>query len=226
MRDHPEARRFFKKVGETLELPPMQLNVIEQYQEVIVRDQPNETAMMVAASRPMPLIQSFVGPSIWAHLTVSLFADLLPYYRLKDILRRSGFRIDRSTQWRWMCGLARGVTPLVDLMWKRTLLSRVLHMDETPVMYLGGPGGTLKGYLWMGVGDAAHPHDGFFYTSDRRSIGPEMKLAEFQGYFMADAYVADERIGELRPGVVKANCWAHTRRKFEACHQTRPDQTN
>lgn len=82
MRDNPDVSRFFKKVSETLELTPMQLKVIEQYQEVIVLDQLNETAMMVAASRPIPLIQSFVGPSIWAYLTVSRFADHFPYYRL------------------------------------------------------------------------------------------------------------------------------------------------
>ncbi len=67
---------------------------------------------MVAAGRPAALIQSFAGASLWAYLTVSRFADHLPYYGLEDILGRSGFRIDRSTQWRWMRGLARGVTPL------------------------------------------------------------------------------------------------------------------
>jgi len=218
LRDNPCARRFFKKVGETLELIPMQLQVIEQFQEVIALDGPDETTRIVSAKRPVPLIQSFAGPSLWAYLTVSRFADHLPYYRLEDILGRSGFRIDRSTQCRWMRGLACGVTPLVELMWERALLSEVLGMDETPVMELGGPGRTLKGYLWAGVGDANHPYDCFFYTSDRRSIRAESMLAGFQGYLTADAYIAYERIGELWPGVFKASCWAHGRRKFEACH--------
>lgn len=218
LRDNPRARRFFKKVGETLELIPLQLQVIEQFQEVIALDGPDETTRIVSATRPVPLIQSFAGPSLWAYLTVSRFADHLPYYRLEDILGRSGFRIDRSTQCRWMRGLAGGVTPLVELMWERALLSEVLGMDETPVMELGGPGRTLKGYLWAGVGDAKHPYDCFFYTSDRRSIRAESLLAGFQGYLTADAYVAYERIGQLWPGVFKASCWAHGRRKFEACH--------
>jgi transposase len=218
LRDNPDARRFFKKIGETLELIPMQLKVVEQFQEVIVLDQPDETTTMVAAPRPVPLIHSFAGPSLWAYLTVSRFADHLPYYRLEDILGRGGFRIDRSTQWRWMRGLAHGVTPLVDLMWELTLQSAVLGMDETPVMELGGRGRALKGYLWAGVGDAHHPYDCFFYTSDRRSIGPETRLAGFQGYLTTDAYVAYERIGALWPGVFKASCWVHGRRKFEECH--------
>ena len=218
LRDHPNARRFFKKVGETLEMIPMQLKVVEQLQEVIALDQPDETTTMIAARRPAALIQSFAGPSLWAYLTVSRFADHLPYYRLEDMLGRSGFRIDRSTQWRWMRGLARGVTPLVDLMWQLARQSAVVGMDETPVMELGGPGRTLKGYLWVGVGDANHPYDCFFYTSDRRSIRPETMLAGFEGYLTADAYVAYERIGKLWPGVFKTSCWVHGRRKFEACH--------
>ena len=121
-----------------------------------------------------------------------------------------------------MRGLAQGLTPLVDLMWNLTLQSHVLHMDETPVMELGGPGRPLKGYLWTGVGDAAHPYDCFFYTSDRRSIGPEMKLAGFQGYLMSDADVAYERIGTRWPGVINASCWVHARRKIEAYHHLGP----
>jgi transposase len=191
MRNNPNVRRFFKKVAEQLELIPMQLKVVEQYQEVMALDQPDETATVVSAKRPPTLIQSFAGPSVLAYLTVSRFADHLPYYRMENILGRSGLRIDRSTQWRWMRRLAVGVTPLVDLMWQRVLQSQVIAMDETPVKELGGVGTTLTGYL------------------------------------LADAYIAYERIGELWPGVTKASCWVHGRRKFEECHHLGPtDQTH
>lgn len=218
MRNNPLARRFFKKVGERIELIPAVLKVVEQLQEVIVLDQPDETSKIIAAQRPPTLIHAFVGPSVLAYLTVSRFADHLPYYRLENILGRSGLRIDRSTQWRWMHRLAQGVTPLVQLMWTRALLSQVIAMDETPVKQLGGVGTTIKGYLWTCVGDASNPYDCFFYSSDRRSIRPETVLQGYQGYLLADAYIAYERIGELWPGVVKAACWAHGRRKFEECH--------
>jgi transposase len=217
MRDNPNARRFFKKIGEQLEMVPMQLKVVERLQEVIALDQPDETTTVVSAKRPATLIQSFVGPSVLAYLTVCRFADHLPYYRIEDVLGRSGFRIDRSTQWRWMRGLAQGVTPLVELMWERALLSECLMVDETPVKELA-PGGTLTGYLWTAVGDANHPYDCFAYTSDRRSIGPETFLSGYQGYLLSDAYVGYERIGKLWPGVLHASCWVHGRRKFDECH--------
>lgn len=218
MRDNPNARRFFKKIGEQLEVVPTILKVVEQYQEVIVLDQPDETSTIVSAKRPASLIQSFVGTSVLAYLTVCRFADHLPYYRIEDILGRSGFRIDRSTQWRWMRGIAKGVTPLTNLMWDRALQSLCLTVDETPVKELA-PGQARTGYLWAGVGDANHPYDCYFYTSDRRSIGPETFLSGYQGYLLGDAYVAYERIGRLWDGVLKASCWVHARRKFDECHQ-------
>ncbi len=217
MRDNPNVRRFFKKIAEQLEVIPMQLKVVEQYQEVIALDQPDETTALVSAKRPTPLVQSYVGPSVLAYLTTCRFADHLPYYRIEDILGRSGFRIDRSTQWRWMRELAQGVTPLVDLMWERALLSECLTVDETPVKELAA-GGTRTGYLWAGVGDLTHPFDCFFYSSDRRSIRPETFLSGYEGYLLSDAYVGYERIGRLWPGVVKVSCWVHGRRKFEECH--------
>jgi transposase len=227
MRNNPNVRRFFKKVGEQLELIPMQLKVVEQYQEVLVLDQPDETTTMISATRPPSLIRSFAGPSVLAYLTVSRFADHLPYYRMENILGRSGFRIDRSTQWRWMRRLAAGITPLVTLMWQRVLQSQVIAMDETPVKELGGVRTTLTGYLWTGVGDVDHPYDCFFYTSDRRSIRPETFLSGYRGYLLADCYIAYERIGELWDGVTKASCWVHARRKFEECHHLGPtDQTH
>jgi len=85
-------------------------------------------------------------------------------------------------------------------------------------------GKALTGYLWAGLGDAAHPYDCFFYTSDRRSIGPESFLAGFQGYLLTDAYSGYERIGRLQPGVDKASCWVHGRRKFEECHHLGPTE--
>lgn len=218
MRDNPNARRFFKKISEQIEIIPMQLKVVEQYQEVMVLDQPDETTTIISARRPPALIQAFVGPSFLAYLTVSRFADHLPYYRTENIFGRSGLWIDRSTQWRWMHRVGDAVTPLFELMWHRALQSQVLPVDETPVKELGGKGTTLTGYLWTAVGDADHPYDCFAYSSDRRSIRPETFLAGFRGYLSADAYIAYERIGQLWPGVIKSSCWVHARRKFEECH--------
>ncbi|MFO0816374.1 MAG: hypothetical protein U1A77_00450 [Pirellulales bacterium] len=52
MRDNPRARRFFKQIGELLEVIPMQFKVIEQYLEVIVLDREDEQSVVATAHAP------------------------------------------------------------------------------------------------------------------------------------------------------------------------------
>jgi len=219
----PLAKRFFKKTGETLEMEPPKLQVLEHYQEVIVREDAAGETTIITAAKPSRLIESYAEPGLLAYLTASRFADHLPYYRLEDILSRYQFRIGRSTQWRWMFGLAAGVRPLVDLMRERVLLSLVLGVDETPVRLLSLPGpGSATSYLWGTVGDRGHPYDCFYFTEDRAGIGPETFLAGYGGYLQSDAYICYERLALTCDSIYNVACWAHARRKFEAVHFTGP----
>ncbi|HID22396.1 MAG TPA: hypothetical protein EYP14_08335, partial [Planctomycetaceae bacterium] len=111
LRDDASAKRFFKKIGEQLEYEPPKVHVIEHYQEVIVRDDEWAETTILSASKAPQLIDSYAGPGLLAYLTTGRFADHLPYYRQEDILSRIGFRIDRSTQWRWMRALSKSLEP-------------------------------------------------------------------------------------------------------------------
>ncbi len=223
LRDDPTAKRFFKKTSEELEFVPPSVYVIEHYQEVIVRDEETGETTMVTARRPPQLIDAYTGPGFWAYLTASRFADHLPYYRQEDILSRYGFRIGRSTQARWMAALAEGVRPLVDLMRSRTLKSRILGVDETPVKTLGIKAGrAAKAYLWGVIGDADHPYDCFHFTIDRSRDGPEQFLSGYQGYLQSDAYVCYDLLSKSNPEMVQVGCWAHARRKFEEINFVTP----
>lgn len=219
LRNAPTAKRFFKKTSESLEYEPPKLHVIEHYQEVIARDEPDGQTTMITAQRPPLLIDSFAGPGLLAYLTTSRFADHLPYYRQEDILSRWGFRIERSTQWRWMSALAERLGPLVDLMRRRALRSLVLGVDETPVRMLSlAAAGSVKAYLWGTVGDRGHPYDCFYFTVDRARAGPQAFLSGFRGYLQSDAYICYERIALSSAEILKVGCWAHARRKFEELH--------
>lgn len=223
LRSDPAAKRFYKKAGEQLEYEPPRLHVIEHYQEVIVRDEDTGETTMRSASKPPQLIDSFAGPGLLAYLTASRFADHLPYYRQEDILSRYGFRIGRSTQWRWIFALAKGVEPLVERMRRLALESLVLGVDETPVRMLSQAAlGSLKSYLWGIVGDRDHPYDGFYFTTGRARAGPEEFLSGYHGYLQSDAYVCYERIALEHEAILKTACWAHARRKFEEVHFTGP----
>lgn len=221
LRDDPAAKRFFKKTSEILEYEPPKLHVVEHYQEVIARDEPTGQSTIITAAKPAPLIDSFAGPGLLAHLTASRFADHLPYYRQEDILSRWGFRIERSTQCRWMSALAERLEPLADLMRGRALQSLVLGVDETPVRMLSlAATGSVKAYLWGTVGDRGHPYDCFYFTVDRARAGPEEFLSGFCGYLQSDAYVCYEQIALASAEILKVGCWAHARRKFEEVHFT------
>ncbi len=223
LRNDPAAQRFFKKTSEELEFEPASLYVIEHYQEVIVREEETGETTMATASKPARLIDAYTGPGFWAYLTAGRFADHLPYYRQEDILSRYGFRIGRSTQWRWMAGLAEGVRPLVDLMRGLALQSRVLGVDETPVTMLGGePAGSRKSYLWATLGDEDHPYDCFHFTVGRSRDGPEKFLAGYRGYLQSDAYIGYESLSDAHPEILQVGCWAHARRKFEEVNFTAP----
>jgi len=224
LRTDPTAKRFFKKTSEQLEFEPASMYVIEHYQEVIVRNnEADETATMMTAPKPPALIDAYTGPGFWAYLTVSRFADHLPYYRQEDILSRYGFRIGRSTQWRWMFALAEGVKPLVDRMRSLALRSDVLGVDETPVKMLSlDAGRTVRSYLWATVGDHHHPYDCFHFTVDRSRDGPDAFLSGFAGYLQSDAYVCYESLSRRNEAILEVGCWAHARRKFEEINFTAP----
>jgi transposase len=223
LRDGASARRFFKKTSEQLEYEPPSIYVIEHYQEVIVRDEETGETTILTAPKPRQLIDAYTGPAFWAYLTASRFADHLPYYRQEDILSRYGFRIGRSTQWRWMFGLAEGVRPLVDLMRNLALQSLVLGVDETPVRMLGGGmRGSIKAYLWDIIGDNNYPYDCFYFTVDRSRDGPDQFLSGFRGYLQSDAYICYELISAASEEILRTGCWTHARRKFEEVHFTAP----
>jgi len=224
LRDDPAAKRFFKKTSEELEYVPPSVYVIEHYQEVIWRDEETGETTMATARKPPRLIDAYTGPGFWAYLTASRFADHLPYYRQEDILSRYGFRIARSTQWRWMAALAEGVRPLVDLMWREILMSLVVGVDETPVKTLGiKVGRAARAYLWGVIGDGDHPYDCFHFTADRSRDGPEQFLSGYRGYLQSDAYVCYDSLSKSHPEMVQVGCWAHARRKFEQLHFVTPN---
>jgi len=223
LRNDPEAKRFFKKTSEQLEFEPASLYVIEHYQEVIVKEDAAGETTMATAPKPPQLIDAYTGPGFWAYLTTSRFAGHLPYYRQEDILSRHGFRIGRSTQWRWMSALAEGVEPLVGLMRRLALQSRVLGLDETPVTMLGGESsGSVKSYLWDTIGDRDYHYDCFYFTLDRSRDGPDTFLSGYRGYLQSDAYICYELLSSENQEILQVACWTHARRKFEELNHTAP----
>jgi transposase len=216
-----DVRRFQKKVGEYVEWEPPRLTVVEEFVETLAVDNADATeTTMISATRPPRIITCFAGPSLLAGLAVQHFADHLPYYRLEEILPRSGLEIDRSTQCRWMIRLARELMPLTDWMRRVALQSAVVLADETPVkMLVPGRGKAKTTYLWAVLGDAQHPYTTFSFTESRARAGPAEFFADFSGVLLTDAYIGYEFLAPHTHGRIRlAGCYAHARRKFEELH--------
>jgi hypothetical protein len=72
---------------------------------------------------------------------------------------------------------------------------------------------THRAFLWVYVGDQAHPITVYDFTWSRNRAGPNAFLKGYKGHLQADAYPGYEdlyRSGEI----FELGCWAHARRKF------------
>ena len=222
-----EGRRFLKKAGEWVEWEPPRLFVVEEFVETLAVDNADATeTTMLSAPRPPRILNSFAGSSLLAGLAVARFADHQPYYRLEEILGRSGLVIDRGTQCRWMIRLASKLTPLTRLMRRLALQSPVTQADETSVKLLvPGQGHASTAYLWAVLGDRQRPYTTFYFTENRSRAGPDKFFAGFHGILLSDAYICYESISAASQGKIRlAGCHTHARRKFEELHVLGPTE--
>lgn len=179
---------------------------------------PGSCSTFSTAPMPLqPIPRCLAGPGLLAHVIVSKFVDHLPLYRQEQQFLREGVWLSRRTLCDWLAGCARALQPLFALMWQRVFLSHVLHTDDTPVCVQGQSG---KGYLWVYLGDSAHPYMVYDFTLSRGAARPLECLSSFRGYLHADAYgVYDDTFGKDRTEVA---CWAHARRYFYDARDTDP----
>jgi len=215
----PRARRFYRFEREEVELPQPGIRILEHFREIIVVDNPaTEQSTMLAAPMPEPVLPAcYASDSLLAYVAVSRFADHLPYYREEDIIRRSGLSIVRSTQWRWMRGLAGLLTPLVAHIRKHILQGRIVGIDETPCPMLDPElPYTRTTYLYAQVGDETQPYVTYYFAEHKTRANIEKMLKGFEGVLQSDAYICYELItGASLNRLQPAGCWAHGRRKFE-----------
>jgi transposase len=163
-----------------------------------------------------PLPKGLCGPGLLAHVITAKFADHVPLHRLAGQLARSGVSIARSTLGDWLAGAADLFAPLYQLLYRRLLLSRVIHDDDTTVkLRVPGAKRTSKAHLWAAIGDADYPYVVFDFTADYTKAGPQRFFAGYKGYLQADALAQYTGLYGVDL-MTHVCCWAHARRKFVA----------
>jgi len=230
------------ETSEQLEFVPATVKVIEhvrlKYMCKSCEKNVAETGpQIVTAEKPlMPIEKGLAAPGLLAYVGVSKYDDSLPLYRLEKIFRRFGIDIPRSTQCGWVDQAAETMVPLVNLMIRDLLLSRVIHTDDTPVNVRDKKlDKTRQGRFWVYLGDGDHPQTVFDYTPSRSRDGPMNFLKHWgqqpQGaetieleprFLQADAFGGYDNIYKNYAGgpVIEVACWAHARRYFFNAQKT------
>jgi len=170
------------------------------------------------AIAPLPeqiLPASKLGVGLAVFILLSKYDDHIALYTLERIFReRHGVVIPRQQMVQWIEHIAGFLRLLVDRMWQRMKEGDYLQIDETPVRVLDPEvkGRAARGYLWFFArpgGDVI-----LVFNMGRSHEVPKNALSGFQGLFQSDDFSAYETLVRKLPGVRRAGCAAHARRKF------------
>lgn len=170
------------------------------------------------ATPPLPpslIPGSRLGLGLAVFILLSKYDDHLALYTLERIFReRHGVSIPRQQMVQWIEHIAGLLRLIVDRMWQRMKQGDYLQIDESPVRVLDPEvkGKAAKGYLWF----FAQPGGDVMLVFDqsRSHEVPLRELAGFQGLFQSDDFSAYQTLLGKMPGLRRAGCAAHSRRKF------------
>lgn len=181
-----------------------------------------EAAGVATAPAPARIVEkALVSDRVVVNVVVAKYCDHLPLYRQSAIWEReTGLGIGRATMDGWVMQVGESLRPLVEQMRRELVSGEYIQADETPVgvQTHDKRGKNHQGYLWQ-YGRPAGPVV-FDFRMGRGREGPAEFLRQFRGRLQTDGYIGYDKVG--LPGLVRAGCWTHTRRKFWEAVQVNP----
>lgn len=216
--------RIGEETSEQLEYVPASFKVIETVRPKYACSKCKDGVTVALAPR-RPIQKGLAASGLLAHLIVSKYADHAPLSRLSGIIARLGINLSRQTLCGWVERVFELLAPVEAAQWASVLASHVLGADETPVKVLErGRKECARGYLWCYVGDEGEVV--FDFSMGRRSETPVRALAQYQdGVLVCDAYAGYDELDRTKPGVIRAGCNAHARRKVFEAKDVDPDRS-
>ena len=177
-------------------------------------------AGVVTAEGPGFVIErGLPGNGLVAKVVVDKFADHIPLDRQVRRFRREGVVLPLSTVCDWVQQAAQPASVLVRAMLAELTAGDWLQSDATGFKVLEGRRNKPhRGHLYTWAST-----DRVVYTYAREGTGdhPAQILEDFQGTLVADGGSSFNQAAS-KPGVVRAGCWAHARRKFWEARDTNP----
>jgi transposase len=201
-----------EEITEQLEYRPGELFVKRYIREKFAK--PNGEGVLIAPLPNFIIQRGMAGAGLLAWIIVQKYVDHLPLYRQIEQFKRFGMPVPSSTMSDWVAMSLKELTPLYEVLKKKTLGSNYLQADETPIKVLDEKkkGESHRGYYWV----YRDPQSGlvlFDYRQSRSREGPTEILKSFEGYLQSDGYAAYENFNKGK--ITLMHCMAHARRYFE-----------
>ena len=216
-------REIGRDTSERLERIPGKLVILRVVRPVFTRKDHPFAAPVTAPAPPQFLPGSFLGVQLMVDLTLGKYLYHLPLYRQAKALEwESGVKTSPATLCQTLARIAHEVEPVVQTMADGLWRAPCVQFDLTPVRCLSREhaGGSFLGQMWV----AAVPGGDVIYTWDQSkaaSVADGIIPPWFKGILQSDGgpevlcYLKGGK-GRLKPppGIPRAACWAHVRRKF------------
>jgi transposase len=221
--DPGNYREIARDVSERLERIPGKLVILRVVRPVFTRKDQPFAAPVTAPAPPQFLPGSFLGLQLMVDLVLGKYLYHLPLYRQGKALEwESGVKISPATLCQTLARIAKEVEPVAQAIADDLWRAPCVQFDLTPVRCLSREhaGGSFLGQMWV----AAVPGGDVLYHWDQSkaaSVAEGIIPPWFKGILQSDGgpellcYLkgGKERL-KPPPGIPRAACWAHVRRKF------------
>ena len=172
-----------------------------------------------AVAPPVPRLfpHTAYGLSVWAAVLLERWEGQRPFRSIARWMTRHGLAISPGTLCDRLGDLAVLFEPLSQAIRAHLVTARVLQGDETSWRVQEGrrDGGRRRAWLWVG----RSPDAVWFHIDPRRSRQAALKVfegVEAGAVLLSDRYSSYAALAD-ELGLVRAFCWAHTRRDFIDC---------
>ncbi len=179
-------------------------------------EQETGTAVIKTAQAPAPLIpHSYASASVVTDVIIKKYMDALPLYRQEQIWKRQGVELNRGTLANWVISTADiYLQGFWEKMKEHLLRLPVIHADETVLQVNKEPGRApqQESRIWAYSSSkrAKQQIRIFQYEQSRKGACATSFLEGFHGILVSDGYSGYGLLSEI----IRAGCWAHTRRKW------------
>lgn len=206
----------FEKIGddfvETIEKRSASVVVVRVNKPKFVlkgHDRLEPTTVLQTTPFELPIEKGLAGPGFLADTVVRRWQDHAPLHRMENIYGREGLELSRSTICHWHFELSELIQPLIDAMWKDSLLSPILCTDATGVLVRQIEKCRHSHFFVVG----APNHVLFRYSPKHDSEAIDEIFQDYRGYLIADAHIVYDHLYDDGK-VIEVACWAHARRYF------------